>query len=316
MTGRSTRNAIVVGADGSRTAYGAALWAAGVASRLHCRLVVACVSTHPEYYFSDAAFLQSPEQRAQDYHAAEVIASRTKEFVCKHFADLDVVATALEGPAVTKLAAFSPDARIIVLGASGMSLAGSMLIGSTALGVVKHAHCPVVLWRGDHEPPATNQHRVVVGVDGSAVSEYALAHAFEYASAFGVPLVAVHAWQADRLPIHYPTADPLRPMAVQRETAEALLAECLATWAERFPDVVVTAVTERGSAPNALLAQVGRADLLVTGSRGLNHFVGPLLGSTSQNMIHHAPCPVMVCRNPKPLLPHPHRAEAADSGVT
>ena len=296
MTEPSTPNAIVVGVDGSRTGLSAALWAAGAASRLRCRLVVACVATHPEYYFSNSAFLRSPEQPTQALQNAEGVASAAIEFVRSTFADLDVASTILEGPVVAKLVALSHDARMVVLGNGGASVVTSLLLGSTALGVVNHANCPVVLWRGDHEPPGANHHRVVVGIDGSAAGEEAIAHAFEYASAFGVPLVAVHAWQPDALRVHYPVADALHPVAVQADAEAALLAACVAGWTERYPDVAVVRVTERGSAAGALLAQAGTADLLVVGSRGLNHIVGPLLGSTSQNLIHHAPCPVMICR--------------------
>ncbi|NMN93942.1 universal stress protein [Antrihabitans stalactiti] len=296
MTGLSTRNAIVVGVDGSRTGLSAALWAAGVASRLHCRLVVACVATHPEYYFSNAAFLRSPEQPTQALQNAKVVVSGAIEFVRSNYADLDVVSTVLEGPVVAKLVALSEDARMVVLGNGGANVVSSLLLGSTALGVANHAHCPVVLWRGDHEPPESNHHRVVVGIDGSESGEEAIAHAFEYASAFGVPLVALHAWQPDTLPVHYPVADALHPVAVQAEAEAGLLAACIAGWAERYPDVVVIRATERGSAADALLAQAGSTDLLVVGSRGLHRVVGTLLGSTSQDMIHHAPCPVMICR--------------------
>jgi hypothetical protein len=59
----------------------------------------------------------------------------------------------------------------------------------------------------------------------------------------------------------------------------------------RDPDVF------QGSAAAALLRDAGNADLLVVGSRGLGGFTGLLLGSVSTQVLHHAPCPVLVVRN-------------------
>jgi nucleotide-binding universal stress UspA family protein len=52
-----------------------------------------------------------------------------------------------------------------------------------------------------------------------------------------------------------------------------------------------------GHPARALLDAATDADLLVVGSRGHGGFNGMLLGSVSQHVIAHAPCPVVVVRH-------------------
>ncbi|WP_007027177.1 universal stress protein, partial [Saccharomonospora iraqiensis] len=153
------------------------------------------------------------------------------------------------------------------------------LAGSTAVGTASHAVAPVVVVRSraeGEEPPGDGP--IVVGVDGSPLSGRAVGYAFEEAAVRRAPLVAVHA-RAD-VP-----EGPRDPLAVG-----------LAGWREKYPDVAVHPVTVREKPRPALLDHSATARLLVVGSRGLGGFRGLLLGSTSQALMHHARCPVMIVR--------------------
>jgi nucleotide-binding universal stress UspA family protein len=44
------------------------------------------------------------------------------------------------------------------------------------------------------------------------------------------------------------------------------------------------------------VARTRESDLIVMGSRGLGRLSGLLLGSTSQKVVAHAPCPVLIVR--------------------
>lgn len=82
-----------------------------------------------------------------------------------------------------------------------------------------------------------------------------------------------------------------------REVELCLLAERLAGWREKYPDVVVDRFVVLDRPVAALLGFAEHAQLLVVGTRGHGALAGALLGSTSQALVHHSPCPVAVVRS-------------------
>ena len=137
------------------------------------------------------------------------------------------------------------------------------------------------------------QHRrIVVGIDGSAGAAAALRAAVDEATAHGAALEIVHAW-------FFPWRNGLAGIAssIAVEELERMASEMVdAAMAEArdlgAPDV--TATIARGPAAPALLEAAKGADLLVVGTRGLGGFAGLLLGSVSQQCVHHAPCPLLL----------------------
>lgn len=133
--------------------------------------------------------------------------------------------------------------------------------------------------------------RIVVGVDGSGASQCALDFACAEAKLWDAELHVVHAWT---YPYHGRRASGKEP----RELMERDATEELRVATERAREVapkVVAHLTE-GPAVAVLFAAADGADLLVVGSHGHGAVVGSLIGSTSQALIHRAPCPVAVVR--------------------
>jgi nucleotide-binding universal stress UspA family protein len=75
------------------------------------------------------------------------------------------------------------------------------------------------------------------------------------------------------------------------------LAERLAGWGEKYPDVTVERVVVNARAAHVLLELSERAQLVVVGSRGHGEFAGLVLGSVSNALVHKAGCPVAVVRS-------------------
>ena len=136
--------------------------------------------------------------------------------------------------------------------------------------------------------------KVVVGVDGSPGSRKALRWAAAEATARGDDLELVHVWEAPQA--YAPLglgAYPLDPEPIQ-EVARGLLEGLVAEARDLAPDVDVRGELVEGAPAQALLDHARTADLLVVGSRGIGGFKSLLLGSVSQQVVHHAPCPVVI----------------------
>lgn len=292
----NTVGPLVVGVDGSTSALNAVRWAAVGAARRNrtLRLVHALddlAARYPKPIRADDDLVERFRLRGHRLLREARDAAREAERDVKIEMDLS------RRRPVDALRAESTSAALLVLGTTGIRPLGRALIGSVSIALAAHARCPVALVRphvAEDAPPEDGP--VVVGVDGSPSSEAAVALAFDEASWRRVPLVAVHAWDDAFLAEMFDEArwERERPEMERRESE--VLAQRLAGWQEKYPDVVVRRTVTRGRASDELLAFADRAQLIVVGSRGRGGLAGMLLGSTSQALMSYALCPVLVTR--------------------
>lgn len=137
---------------------------------------------------------------------------------------------------------------------------------------------------------------VLVGHDGSQCAQEALVWASGLAARAGLRLHVVRAWAMTTAP--RPSSwEPgfVPPLADFQHAVRAELDECVAA-AALGPEVQIrTHVVHRPPA-QALIDAASGADMLVVGARGRGGFRGLLLGSVSDQCVHHAACPVTVVR--------------------
>lgn len=253
--------AVIVGVDAAEGSLRAVRWAAQEAARrgVPLRLFHACVvdPTHDE---SELRF-EHADRRTR--HAAEIARTAAP--------GLEVEIQVRLGLAVDLLLAESVTAPLIVLGSHGLGGLRGALIGSVALRVAAGARCPVVVFRGEADPRGP----VVVGVDSSTAGEEALRFAVDTAVARGVTLVVAHAGQQ--------TED-------RRE-----LEELVAGWTRKHPALEITTRVVQDRVPSRVLMAVAPGvQLIVVGSRGRGPVAGAVLGSTGNDLLAHATCPVAV----------------------
>ncbi len=298
--------AVVVGFDGTEVAYAALDWALDEAGQRNADVVAVLAS--------GAAMVPTPMVPMMtdwpDEPAKAVLAAARSHAAERSPGTTLRTVTSLTGPAAALLRA-SESAGLVVVGGHRHRRLGELLLGATAPQVAAHASCPVVVVPAGEQPTADRP--VVVGVDGSPTGRAALEFAFARAAETGRPLVAVHAWwlsAADRAGLSARSSDVL---AAIEDSHRELAKEAIEPFAVTYPEVPVEEVVVCEDPVDALLEAGEKAGLLVVGSRGHGGFVGLLLGSVSQGVLH-APvnCPIAVVRgvdqawmsSPKPREGH------------
>ncbi|MBE1493917.1 nucleotide-binding universal stress UspA family protein [Amycolatopsis lexingtonensis] len=289
---------ITVGVDGSAGSTAAVAWAAKIASLRHLELRIVHGLQLSGLYYGGGLPGAGAEALFDALVAdGEKIVADARAVAASIDENLVVTSGLPNEPPVPMLLEESRHARMLVVGRTGAGGFTGMLIGGTAATVAAHAHCPVAVVRGrEGATVVPGSGPVVVGVDGSANSEQALAVAFEEASLRGAPLAALHAWNDVTYEDTRGTARILTQPDTLVADAERLLGQRLAGWQEKYPDVEVRRVLVQGRPRHALLDAAAEAQLVVVGSRGRGGFTGMLLGSTSQALVQHAACPVLVVR--------------------
>ncbi|HVM53995.1 MAG TPA: universal stress protein [Acidimicrobiales bacterium] len=133
--------------------------------------------------------------------------------------------------------------------------------------------------------------RIVVGIDGSKGATTALTWAVEEAMRRDATVEVVYAWHVPYVE-GYPYARAQFDPGEFETAAQAVLDETVASLGD--VPVVISTVARCGTPSSVLVEAAKGADLLVVGSRGRGGFTGLLLGSVSQQVSHHAPCPVVI----------------------
>ncbi|MGD9530359.1 universal stress protein [Pseudonocardia sp.] len=294
MAETSASRPVVVGVDGSESGLRAVRWAAREARRWRAPLrLVHVVVGLDERWLADPAVGAGFRDAVTD--AARERLDRARAAAVQAEPDVEVADHLAAGDPARVLLEEAKAARLVALGDRGLGGFAGLLLGSVASDVSARATCPVVVVRvpaGD-VPPAGDDAPVVLGVDGTPLSEAAIAFAYEAASIRGVPLAAVHTWW-DMLVD--PAAAPFLDLSAAETREQELLAQRLAGWSEKYPDVVVRRVVLADQPARALVERSTDAQLVVVGSHGRGALRGLLLGSVSRSLLQHADCPVAVVR--------------------
>jgi nucleotide-binding universal stress UspA family protein len=141
---------------------------------------------------------------------------------------------------------------------------------------------------------------IVVGVDGSDGGAAALDFAAAEAALRKTGLRIVSAWEVPAAVYGGGFTPPMDAGTLEAFGARAqqVADDAAAAVKEQHPSLEVEAVAAAGQPADVLLDRSADAELVVVGRRGLGGFKTLLLGSVSQQVVHHAGCPVVVVNQP------------------
>lgn len=288
---------VVVAVDGSPASHNAVRWAANTANKRGIPLRLASSYTMPQFLYAEG--MVPPQELFDDLQSETMEKIDEARAIAHEVApEIKIGHTIAEGSPIDMLLEMAKESTMIVMGSRGLGGLSGMVMGSVSAAVVSHATCPVVVVREDNVVNETTKYGpVVVGVDGSDVSQKATEIAFAEADARGAELVAVHTWMDMQVQASLAGLSAAQQQweDVEREQIE-MLTERLAPLTEKFPNVQVRKVITRDRPVRALVENSEGSQLLVVGSHGRGGFKGMLLGSTSRALLQSAPCPMMVVR--------------------
>lgn len=282
---------ILVGVDGSPDSETAIQWATREAL-LRDQPIILLHAIAPVVVTWPVAYLEASYMDAMEASGRDVLdqAQKTVQAAAGDKAPPSIETQIVHAAAPAAMVTASRDAYMTVSGNRGLGAIGRAVLGSVSSGLLHHGHGPVAIVGGESARTVDDAAPVLVGVDGSPASEEATALAFDEASRRGVGLVAVHAWSD----VGFPAIGS--DWERYDEGGDRILAERLAGWQERYPDVHVERRIVPDEPARHLVDASEQAQLVVVGSRGRGGFKSLVLGSVAAKVAQAAKAPVIVVR--------------------
>ncbi len=268
-------------------------------------------------------------QLAED---AKDLLVKYSERLQKKFGNDKVSSHLLEGRPGEKIVAEAKswDCDTIVLGAHGRNDSGEFLFGSVPEYVLSHAPCPVEILRAtsisalvseiEHNE-TIEEDKYLIALDDSNGSRDVMAEVLSRRWPDGARFRVITAVE----PLPFQAYSGLGPwegtgnedfselvrktVTAEKANATKVLEDAISKLKEAFPEAEISMELLDGYAKDRVLnyAREWPADMIIVGSHGHRGFVEFVLGSVSKATALHAPCSVLVVRNPhlKPTPPAP-----------
>jgi len=143
--------------------------------------------------------------------------------------------------------------------------------------------------------------RILVAFDGSKDSQKAMVLACSLAPKFGSEITVVHVFSSPSIGYSATSGMPIPDYKMLEDAKRVAAKEVLSKGLQLAAQEGVEAKGELIEGPSVVEALVEfaankKADLIVTGTRGMTGFKKLILGSVSSGLVNHAHCPVLIAR--------------------
>jgi nucleotide-binding universal stress UspA family protein len=278
---------ILVGVTDAKVSRRAVDWAADRAAKHGDRLELISIIGGAVGVVGEGEVIDHATRLTQDMlgHEAECARARAR--------GMQVQTRIERGKPVEELIEASKEAALLVIGSDYRGPESGPARGPHGIRITAGAYCPVAVVP---DLDLTGRSGVIVGVDGSEVSEFAIAFAAAEADRSGEPLTAVSTWSPVALPL-YLRSYPDDYLQIMQKLTEEALGISIAGIPQVYPDLEVRRVVERSSGPETVINRLAsQARLTVIGSHGYGRVGRFLLGSTSEQVLARLATTTVVVR--------------------
>jgi nucleotide-binding universal stress UspA family protein len=241
----------------------------------------------PAHRFAHWAFAQDHEVWMEaERQARKALECCAREIGSRARVVVERTASAHEA-IVERIRTTRPD--LVAMATHGRQGLAHLLLGSVTEKVIQHVHRPVLCFRRAEHEQAFPYRRILVTTDLSPASRLVFPVAAHLARAFGAELVCVHVAPSRSLATLGGIVSP-GPVVVPSEAS---------LWrfvSADFAGLPLTAQVDSGTIWERIVhtARTEQADLIVMSTRGHDSLADHVLGSNTERVVRHAPCPVLV----------------------
>jgi nucleotide-binding universal stress UspA family protein len=256
-----------------------------LAGHFDARLVVYHAVPVPEHRFAHWAFAHGHEVwLSAERHARAELERQAEALTCEHELVVERRSSPQDG-ILDAIRLRRPD--LAVLGTHGREGLGHLFLGSIAEAVMQEAHrVPLLCVSASAASPTGPYRRVLVPTDFSIVSRRAFPVAASMARAFDAEVVALHVVSASRSVLGALPPDLGR-------SAEESLREFVQ---EDLGGLRLSVAVRTGRVWERIAhaAETLKDGLVVMSTSGHDSFSDKILGSNTERVVRHSPCPVLV----------------------